>query len=102
MASEMMLVEKIGGLGKDIGEIAAWIEKVQEILGDFDQAEAVPEEVPWDPPPTATPAPIATPKCLRPESVMTPTTSIGDLVQTLGALHDWLKDLQEMINGPSL
>jgi hypothetical protein len=102
MASELKLVDKIGGLGKDIGEIAAWIEKVQEILGEFDPTDSVPVEVPWDPPPTATPAPIATPRCLRPVSVTTPTTSLGDLVQTLGALHEWLEDLREMINGPSL
>jgi hypothetical protein len=77
-----------GQLCKDIEEIADWIGAVQGVLRLLDPTIGIPVGR-WEPPPTATPAPIASPKCLRPSYGTNPITTTGDLVVTLGVLREW-------------
>jgi hypothetical protein len=81
-----------GQLCKDIEEIADWIGGVQGVLGHFNPKSGVPVGR-WEPPPTAQPAPIASPKCLRPGRGQSSATSIGDLVLVLGMLREWTQSV---------
>jgi hypothetical protein len=86
------MAKTTGQLCKDIEEIADWIGAVQGVMRMFDQKAKVPAGR-WEPPATAVPAPIASPKCIRPKEGETSATSIADLVMTLGMLRDWTQSV---------
>jgi hypothetical protein len=85
----------VGQAHLDLEEISEWIDRVRGVLNKLDPAtKAI--EVPagrWEPTATAVPAPIASPKCLRPLTGTKATTSIADLMETLKYLRKWTKDL---------
>jgi len=92
----------VGHVCGDLGEIAAWIEGVRKVL-DMLPSDAKAIRIPagrWEPPPTATPAPIASPKCIRPAKGTQPTTSVLDLTATPESLNKWTTDLASVFVKP--
>jgi hypothetical protein len=87
----------VGQLSKDIQEIADWIEAVRAVMKRFQPATCSTPGFNWQPPPVATPAPIASPKCLRPKGDQNPITE-ADLIEVLRVLRDWTDSVAETLD----
>jgi hypothetical protein len=86
-----------GQLTNDIREIADWFWGIGSVLGTLPPGTIRVSGVRWEPPPTATPAPIASPKCLRPTQGSSIITTEADLVAALEALNLWTRSVADTL-----
>lgn len=89
----------MGKVHLDLEEISAWLGAIGGVLERLDPGTKAIQILAgqWEPPPTATPAPIASPKCIRPPRGSGSSTSIADLIGTLVALRNWTKALSDVL-----
>jgi hypothetical protein len=86
-----------GQLTNDIREIADWISGVGSVLKSLPPGTIRVSGVPWVPPPAATPAPVASPKCLRPAQGSSTVTTEADLVAALETLSLWTQSVADTL-----
>jgi hypothetical protein len=86
-----------GQLTNDIREIADWIWGIGSVLGSLQPGTIRVSGMKWEPTPAATPAPVASPKCLRPTQGSSIITTEADLVAALQALYDWTESVAETL-----